>query len=66
MNKLSFLHARTVIGSVATIAGHFRRDHPAVSNAVRAVERRMLERPKLRYQVEELIGRLDALEADAQ
>jgi chromosomal replication initiator protein len=61
-----YLCRRYTDASTATIAGHFRRDHPAVSNAVNAVERRMLERPKLRYQVEELIARLDAVEADAR
>ena len=61
-----YLCRRYTDASAATIAGHFRRDHPAVSNAAKAVERRMLERPKLRYQVEELIGRLDALERNAR
>ena len=44
------------------IAGAFDRDHPAVSNAVKVVERRILERAPLRYQVEELSARLDRLE----
>jgi len=61
-----YLCRRYTDAPVASIAAHFLRDHPAVSNASRAVERRMLERPKLRYQVEELIGRLDALERDAR
>jgi chromosomal replication initiator protein len=44
------------------IASAFDRDHPAVSNAVKVVERRILERAPLRYQVEELSARLDRLE----
>ncbi len=43
------------------IAAAFGRDHPAVSNAVKVVERRILERAPLRYQVEELSARLDRL-----
>ena len=61
-----YLCSRYTDASFASIAGHFCRDHPAAGNAVKAIERRMLERPKLRYQVEELIGRLDALEKEAQ
>ena len=37
------------------------RAHPAVSNAVRVVERQILERAPLRYRVEALTERLDAL-----
>ena len=44
------------------IARAFDRDHPAVSNAIRVVERKILERAPLRYQVEELSARLDRLE----
>ena len=44
------------------IARAFDRDHPAVSNAIRVVERTILERAPLRYQVEELSARLDRLE----
>ncbi|MDJ0852300.1 MAG: chromosomal replication initiator protein DnaA [Myxococcota bacterium] len=43
------------------IAAAFGRDHPSVSNAVKVVERRILERAPLRYQVEELSSRLDRL-----
>jgi chromosomal replication initiator protein len=43
------------------IARAFNRDHPAVSNAVKVVERGILERAPLRYQVEELSARLDRL-----
>jgi chromosomal replication initiator protein len=47
---------------LAEIARAFDRDHPAVSNAVKVVERRILERAPLRYQVEELSARLDRME----
>jgi chromosomal replication initiator protein len=43
------------------IARAFGRDHPSVANAVRQVERAMLERAPLRYQVEELVARLERL-----
>jgi chromosomal replication initiator protein len=48
--------------SLAEIASTFERDHPAVANAIKVVERRILERAPLRYQVEELCSRLDRLE----
>jgi chromosomal replication initiator protein len=44
------------------IARAFDRDHPAVANAIKVVERQILERAPLRYQVEELSARLDRLE----
>ena len=47
---------------LAEIARAFDRDHPAVSNAIRSVERQILERAPLRYQVEELSERLERLE----
>jgi chromosomal replication initiator protein len=47
---------------LSEIARAFDRDHPAVANAVKVVERRILERAPLRYQVEELSARLDRLE----
>ena len=47
--------------SLAAIGQHFNRDHPAVSNAVKTVERRILERAPLRYQVEELAARIERL-----
>ncbi len=46
---------------LCAIARHFDRDHPAVSNAVKSVERRILERAPLRYQIEELPARLAQL-----
>ena len=47
--------------SLAAIGQLFDRDHPAVSNAVKTVERRILERAPLRYQVEELAARIERL-----
>jgi chromosomal replication initiator protein len=57
-----YLCRRYTSASLAEIAGAFGRDHPAVANAIRVVERRILERAPLRYQVEELSARLDRLE----
>jgi chromosomal replication initiator protein len=48
----------------ADIARAFGRQHPAVANAVRIVERGILERAPLRYQVEAISMRLDALQRD--
>jgi chromosomal replication initiator protein len=48
----------------AEIGRLFGREHTAVRNAVRSVERRILERARERYQVEELTARLDALRAE--
>jgi chromosomal replication initiator protein len=45
----------------AEIGRHFGREHTAVRNAARIVERRILEHARERYQVEELTTRLDAL-----
>ncbi|MCH2169435.1 chromosomal replication initiator protein DnaA [Myxococcota bacterium] len=56
-----YLCRRYTDATLGEIAQRFRRSHPSVTNAVRAVERRMLERPKLRYQIEELCSRLDSL-----
>jgi chromosomal replication initiator protein len=46
---------------LVAIARAFGRDHPSASNAVRRVERAILERAPLRYQVEELAARLERL-----
>ena len=56
-----YLCRRYTDHSLTSIARAFGRDHPAVSNAVRSIERRILERAPLRYQVEELSARLDRL-----
>jgi chromosomal replication initiator protein len=45
----------------AAIAHALGRDHPSVANAERKVERAILERAPLRYQVEELSARLERL-----
>jgi chromosomal replication initiator protein len=47
--------------TLSEIARAFDRDHPSVSNAEKAVERGILERAPLRYQVEELTARLDRI-----
>jgi chromosomal replication initiator protein len=46
---------------LVAIARAFGRDHPSAANAIRRVERAILERAPLRYQVEELAARLDRL-----
>jgi len=51
---------------ITTIARAFGREHPAVSNAIRVVERRILERAPIRYQVEALSARLDALRQEPE
>ncbi len=56
-----YLCRRYTDHSLTAIAQAFDREHPAVSNAVRSIERRILERAPLRYQVEELSARLDRL-----
>jgi chromosomal replication initiator protein len=47
--------------SLSEIGRALGRDHPAVANALRAVERALLERAPLRYQVQELAARLQRL-----
>ena len=47
--------------SAAEIGRLFGREHTAVRNAARSVERRILERARERYQVEELTSRIDLL-----
>ncbi|MEM7412233.1 MAG: DnaA/Hda family protein [Myxococcota bacterium] len=47
--------------TLTEIAKIFGRDHSSASNAVRKVERQMLERAPMRYKVEALSRRLDAL-----
>jgi chromosomal replication initiator protein len=58
-----YLCRRYTDASLSEIGAAFGRDHPAVSNAVRVVEQRMLERAPVRYQVEALCERLDATAA---
>jgi chromosomal replication initiator protein len=45
--------------SLCEIGRALGRDHPAVAHAVRVIERALLERAPLRYQLEELAARLD-------
>ena len=53
-----YLCHRYTQASMAEIGRSMGRDHPAVSNAIKRVEREMLERAPLRYQVEALCERL--------
>jgi chromosomal replication initiator protein len=56
-----YLCRRYTEASLAEIGRALGRDHPAVRHAAEAVERAILERAPLRYQVEELASRLEAL-----
>ncbi len=56
-----YLCRRYTNASLVAIGAALGREHPAVTNAIRVVERRILERAPLRYQVEALCERLDAL-----
>lgn len=59
-----YLCRRYTDASVAEIGQALGRDHPAVRNAIIKVERGILERPPLRYQLEALGERLDELLAE--
>jgi len=54
-----YLCRRYTDASLSEIGRGFGRGHPAVANAIQRVERAMLERAPLRYQVEELAARLE-------
>lgn len=56
-----FLCRRYTDAPLSAIGAALGRDHSAVTNAVRVVERAILERVPLRYQVEALSARLDDL-----
>jgi chromosomal replication initiator protein len=56
-----YLCRRYTDASMSEIGHCLGRDHPAVKNAVARVEREILERAPLRYQVEALIERLEQL-----
>ncbi len=56
-----YLCRRYTGASVAEIADLFARDHPSVRNAERVMEEAILERAPIRYKVEEISARLDAL-----
>jgi chromosomal replication initiator protein len=55
-----YLCRRYTDASLSEIGRLFGRNHPAVANAIQRVERAILERAPLRYQVEELASRLEA------
>ena len=61
-----YLCRRYTEASVGEIGQALGRDHPAVRNAINKIERGMLERAPLRYQVEALSERLDVLLDEAQ
>ncbi len=54
-----YLCRQYTTASLSEIGRALGRDHPAVANAMRAIERALLERAPLRYQVEELAARLE-------
>lgn len=60
-----YLCRRYSDASLQRIGDALGREHPAVSHAISAVERAILERAPLRYQVEALSARLDAMAAPA-
>jgi len=59
-----YLCRRYTEASLAEIGRELGREHPAVKNAIARVEREILERAPLRYQVEALTDRLDELLAE--
>jgi chromosomal replication initiator protein len=60
-----YLARRYTTASLQQIGEALGRDHPAVSHALTTIGRQILERAPLRYQVEALSARLDALAARA-
>jgi chromosomal replication initiator protein len=58
-----YLARRYTTAPLHEIGAALGRDHPAVSHALSTVGRQILERAPLRYQVEALSARLDALAA---
>ena len=54
-----YLCRRYTEATIAEIGQALGRDHPSVRNAIDKVERAILEKPKVRYQVEALIERLE-------
>jgi chromosomal replication initiator protein len=55
-----YLCHRYTDASLAEIGRTLGRDHPSVRNAITKVERAILERAPMRYQVEALIEQLDS------
>ena len=58
-----YLARRYTTAPLHEIGAALGRDHPAVSHALTTIGRQILERAPLRYQVEALSARLDALGA---
>jgi chromosomal replication initiator protein len=56
-----YLGHRYTNASLSEIGAALGRDHSAAANAVRKIERRILESAPLRYQVEALCARLDGM-----
>jgi chromosomal replication initiator protein len=56
-----YLAHRYTSASLSQIGAALGRDHSAAANAVRKIERRILEHAPLRYQVEALCARLDGM-----
>jgi chromosomal replication initiator protein len=56
-----YLAHRYTSASLSEIGAALGRDHSAAANAVRKIERRILEHAPLRYQVEALCARLDGM-----
>jgi chromosomal replication initiator protein len=54
-----YLSRRYTDASLSEIGRELGRDYPAVNTAIQVVERAILERAPLRYQVGELVSRLD-------
>ncbi len=59
-----YLCRRFTDASFSEIGRALERDHPSVRNAVSSVERQILERAPLRYQVEALCDRLEHLRGE--
>jgi chromosomal replication initiator protein len=59
-----YLCRRYTDASLSEIGRVFGRNHPAVANAIQRVERAILERAPLRYQVEELAARIEGRASD--
>lgn len=60
-----YLADRYTNASYTEIGRALGRDHPSVANAIKKIERQILENAPVRYQVEALSEKIDALLADA-
>jgi len=54
-----YLCHRYTDASFKQIGRALNKNHPSVSNAIRVIERRMLERAPLRYQIEAISSRIE-------